>query len=898
MLFFIALALNDPYGYDVQDIRLNRMSAKAALSVLNAYSCNALSLQDAVHAVEEPPEWLRNPLRPPQVKDPERFNFGRFAGFIIKSFTHRRSAIPLLLYTMWTALIVFGTWRLSLAGLLQEPNPKNCFWWCLYIPLEASTANYVGLGVFLFLGFWVNDAYSRYWKGLFQWNVVIRSNLLDAASRVCSICRQGLWHPGDRERFLSFLAAVPYVAKAHLGQSSDLSQVADMLSPRDLTAVQQAENPVVYCLNVINGYMNSAECEDAGTLQYGKSPFRLASRSMFYSLWRIEMGVVSCICIRDFPISFSFTVHMKIFAVFWLMLLPLTSVQKQGFPSFVVLLPIAYSILNLILCGEEIVNPFGNHDHDLELTLFCNEIKAAVHNIYQTTLPGPQALVHSSEYSHEQFHPTTGPSSYKSSAYSTPPDETVDSGLQQMQRALNTTYRKTLTFRGFLKVARKSLPSVPMRVFMSLLLWTVAAVFASYGLSFTWDEERRNECRGWCSPINVSGFVLVKTGFALFMLLTFRANNAIGRYEDGAKLIFDLHVELRTLALEIVSSFRNGNWHENDIERMVAHVIQIPLSLRDMFLGVEQGSPEAREGFLSDEDRETFENSPKSIFHLLNVLDGYITTMDCVDPSQPVKAASKLDPTCTFSMLNRLSRIKQNIWAAEGLKRFPVVESYTNHQRLFAGVWLVLLPLSLTTTTGFFSILWAPIITIGVLGLEQVSTDLMDPFGKDATDLKVEELCEEIADDILEGVRSVGWECEHHTASTGPPQEPFLTYSLRGQSVRISNQLYHFQKFESTRENFGEGSLPVSNAPKMTMVVPNLFAHLLKSVPWWMIPSVTLWSALSVVLSYITRIDAETVDDKIRWWRSRINSDEKTLSYVSFVGKFLRRHPVLTAHYS
>jgi predicted membrane chloride channel (bestrophin family) len=48
---------------------------------------------------------------------------------------------------------------------------------------------------------------------------------------------------------------------------------------------------------------------------------------------------------------------------------------------------------------------------------------------------------------------------------------------------------------------------------------------------------------------------------------------------------------------------------------------------------------------------------------------------------------------------------------------------------LSLGLWLAILPFALVQNSGWLTILWAPMISYGVVGMEEMAMELSDPFG-------------------------------------------------------------------------------------------------------------------------------------------------------------------------
>ena len=80
---------------------------------------------------------------------------------------------------------------------------------------------------------------------------------------------------------------------------------------------------------------------------------------------------------------------------------------------------------------------------------------------------------------------------------------------------------------------------------------------------------------------------------------------AINRYNGGAKSLFQLESISRPLALEDSETVNSGVYHENDLERFIAILTQMPLTLRGVLLNpVNEHSPKYDKGFLCAQDNE------------------------------------------------------------------------------------------------------------------------------------------------------------------------------------------------------------------------------------------------------------------------------------------------------
>ncbi|CAN8072672.1 unnamed protein product [Agarophyton chilense] len=875
MLFTIASALNHPFGHDIQDIKLNRMAAETSLQLLQAFSSERMAYTQVIYPQNDHPKWLEERCAETSTgeqRKTKRFLIDSLLSVLRPIYSSKDVALGVVVVLFWTTFVVFFTW-----GITRNEDNSTCRWWCVYIPVGGSTDSYVSLGVFLVLGFWLNDAYKRYSRGLEIWQSKLKPAIEEAAFRFAMSCSPGTWHHGDRERLFSHFAALPYAAKQMLRDTRDTTELHSILSAKDVAAFDEANDLFEHAMDVIYGYQNSLECGDDQTCKLLASPVRGAGNTVAFTLRKIEIAVHECVAMHRFPISQSFTTHLTVFAFFWLALLPLALVEFNGFLVFVYIVPISFSVLNLLKIGKDLADPFGFDEYDIPLQSFCSEIKHSIHDIYQNSRYGTVGFVHESSYSKDIFKPqeveTRETTSHAEDDMKT--RRSMWKWLKFTQKNNNPSPLVSLVS------LLDSVPSVRVRDMVALFLWSIIAVFTSYGLSFTWGDGKRNSCRGWCSPIDVDLGVLGNVGFALFMILAFRASDAIGRYESGARLIQDLKMLLRTLAIEICQNFRGEMFHKTDKERIIAHIVQIPLSFRDRLLSGEEKPEKYTDGLLSAEDKQRLETSSDRISYLLQTIEAYIILQDKKDrEGHDEMGPFHCQATMVIWMLNRILTIRELTQRAFGVKRFPVVKSYTEHQHLFTIIWLILLPFAMTPKTGFFTILWTPIISYGVIGLEQIAVKLVDPYGKDSIDIPVEDICLETAEFILEGVRSTQWDCHRLIGPSAPDSEADLGIALRNQ--KVTQQLTVPRMDESFPSEFGE---PVFHFDKLEKprVKPCLYSHLLNSVPWKGLMFIVCYTTLAVVLSYISRDRSEPA----KWWLSRISIDTSIATYVSFAAFLL-----------
>lgn len=862
MVFNHALALNDPFGFDEQDIRLNRLCAQLSYEILVDCFVTRMGCGDLIDKEHETPFWLENSCPPEESKEDYVLGGSKIRnapekkGAILRTLMRIRFPviIGMTILIIWGLFIVFLTWALS----QDKDRSRGDRWWSLYIPLDTDTTGYVSLGVFILLGFWVDDAYGRFWRALQLWEMEIRPKVTHFAFQLSIICKRGLWHERDRERLLSYLAALPYAVMLHLRGSRDVSVFGGILSPKDISYLAEAPALHAHIMNVIYAYISKADVKYLPKNSDMMTTFGSALLMIYFNVERLEASLLDCDVIQKFPLSPTFTLHLQIYTIFWLALLPLMLVIFHGFLSFIFLIPIGFSIINLLCVGSELSDPFGFDKDDLPLRVFCDEIKASVRDVYLQTERGVDFFIRESKYDRKILRPQR-------------PEEDVEDISQNDKR---------LTLRGSLWKLINWLPSVPMTAQVIAILWSVIGVLVSWGLSKVWKNDRQEECAHWCSPVDVQAPVLGDVGFALFMILTFRASDAITRYNDGARIMSDLEMNLRNIALEVVQVFPDATFHQNDKERIIAHLAQIPLCFRDMLLGISRSETDEKVGVLSDEDLHLFEDSPSPLDHLLRTVESYFITANVPNrPDDPDIKDTMVTYSVTHFVIKRMHIVRGLLAQALCVKRFPIIRSYRRHQLIFAVIWLIFLPFSLTPFTGFFAILWSSVISYAVLSMEHLATRLADPFGRDSIDLPIETLCKNASAVILGAVDSVNWDCDHHIRQSDIDQHDRIGVIVSGRNVYCKHSVASSDFPDMYEEN--DKKLPpiAFSGPRKQPTERTLYAHLLRSVPWLTLVAIIAWTAIACTISYIVR--NRDPREPARWWTSRISVSGHVTTHLS-----------------
>lgn len=83
--------------------------------------------------------------------------------------------------------------------------------------------------------------------------------------------------------------------------------------------------------------------------------------------------------------------------------------------------------------------------------------------------------------------------------------------------------------------------------------------------------------------------------------------------------------------MESVEAFTRGRWHEEDKDRIIAHLVQPSLALQDAIVGSSGDSDEEITRLLPSGELNNLETRLNRFDHLSNVVELYFLTMHCRD---------------------------------------------------------------------------------------------------------------------------------------------------------------------------------------------------------------------------------------------------------------------------
>ncbi len=276
---------------------------------------------------------------------------------------------------------------------------------------------------------------------------------------------------------------------------------------------------------------------------------------------------------------------------------------------------------------------------------------------------------------------------------------------------------------------------IALRV-LSCLAWAVAVV--------AFDRYVRD--------VGIPPTVHTLVGVALGMLLVFRTNSSYNRFWEGRQLWGSLINEARNLG-------RAASVHLRGDPELLDHVIRwtgvFPYAVKNALRGTEGLGPIADTLPRAERDWVLCSDHPP-----LSIATRITARL--------VKARDKgLISDITLASIDRnVQLLVDYLGGCERINSTPLPFAYMVHLRRVIIVYCFTLPFALVGTFGWATVLATLGVAYTLLGIEEIGVEIENPFGFDANDLALEDLCGKIAMNLL-ALTGRHDEADAHAIETG-----------------------------------------------------------------------------------------------------------------------------------
>jgi ion channel-forming bestrophin family protein len=217
----------------------------------------------------------------------------------------------------------------------------------------------------------------------------------------------------------------------------------------------------------------------------------------------------------------------------------------------------------------------------------------------------------------------------------------------------------------------------------------------------------------------------------LGLLLVFRTNTAYERFWEGRKAWGTLVNTVRNLSRQILVAIAEN--HPSDrqakitaVKLLPAFAIALKLHLRSQSVNAELEANLSAEQF---EELQTINHPPLEI--------GFWISSYLQDQTKQ----DKLDRYQLNDMIQLLNQMVDVVGICERILKTPIPLAYSIHLKQLLMIYCLSLPFQMVAQLEWMTGPIVALISFTLLGIEEIGIQIEDPFGHDANDLPLDNIC-------------------------------------------------------------------------------------------------------------------------------------------------------------
>ena len=221
-------------------------------------------------------------------------------------------------------------------------------------------------------------------------------------------------------------------------------------------------------------------------------------------------------------------------------------------------------------------------------------------------------------------------------------------------------------------------------------------------------------------------------GFVISLLLVFRTNTAYDRWWEGRRLLGSLVNNSRNLAMKLNSLLPEEDTENRKFYRLI--ITEYAFAVKRHLRGNQQNS----EIFTSIYTVSDKLHKPNYLANLLFKRINELYVNKIITGEQ------------LLFLNNEISSLTDICGACERIKTTPIPYSYSVFIKKFIFFYVMTLPFGYVFTLGFLTIPVVVFVFYVLASLEIIAEEIEDPFGVDANDLPVTQICKNIQKHVSE----------------------------------------------------------------------------------------------------------------------------------------------------
>lgn len=225
-------------------------------------------------------------------------------------------------------------------------------------------------------------------------------------------------------------------------------------------------------------------------------------------------------------------------------------------------------------------------------------------------------------------------------------------------------------------------------------------------------------------------------GIVLGLFLVFRTNTAYDRWWEGRKLWGGLVNSTRNCSMKLNACIRKENHEEREwFAKMLPNfVFALKESLRTGVQFAELDPPD--DTFIND--LKKYKHKPNRIAALMYRRVNALYENKMISGDQLINIDKELKDFVDI------------LGACERIKNTPIPYSYMMYIKKFIAIYIVTLPLGFVAQSGYLTIPVVLLVSFFLLSVELIAEEIEDPFGRDVTDLPLDDMAVRMRENIRE----------------------------------------------------------------------------------------------------------------------------------------------------
>jgi len=234
---------------------------------------------------------------------------------------------------------------------------------------------------------------------------------------------------------------------------------------------------------------------------------------------------------------------------------------------------------------------------------------------------------------------------------------------------------------------------------------------------------------GW--PVALPLESSIVPSLVLGLLLVFRTNTAYDRFWEGRKQWGMLVNTVRNLARQIWVAVAEEHPRDRQakiatLRLLVAFAVATKLHLRAEGINDELAALMPRDWW---EQLRTMNNPPLEVAFWIGDYLQHQHERQCLNTYQLAAC---------FRLLDEMANV---LGACERILKTPIPLAYSIHLKQMLLLYCFSLPLQLVDTFSWWTGPLTAIVSFTLFGIEEIAIDIENPFGRDANDLPLDEIC-------------------------------------------------------------------------------------------------------------------------------------------------------------